>query len=994
MKAKKFYRGTLLFFIQLLIASPSFSQLKSILYDFEGLDIGETDLPEGDYQGFDMQKNVSLNPLGESQMLGDRVLKLDINWNIGKAQFGKGISKFIELDASADYINFYFYNPLTNDTSSKIDIAISEDDDKNNVWEDANDDKWKRSITITRSTSWQLISLPLSSFLDNNTGGNGIFDAAFTNPGGKIFNVDFNFYKTFPAETNSTTYMDMICFSEGVLPTGNDILDYPSRNPTDKALLGAVYSFPDITPAIIEGLFPANPVKKLKYINSFIKFSEDETNIANKLPGNEVSEFLQRGYTPILTWEAMFSHLSRLDAAQPRLINFMKGEFDSYIDAFGDKLRSYDDTIIIRFMHEFEGDWYPWSIVENDQDPNLYISVFRKVVDRIRARGASKVKWMWCVNGPSYSPVTAYNWIVGAYPGDAYVDIVACENFNSPVPGVPNWRSFRAGLAEPYYYLTKYFPKKPMFICESGCRERYSSEDPSSQSKAQWIEEMDKEVQSNFSKVRALIFFGLKKAHDYRLESSIESLNSIETNIWNDDYYFETPSALPLTANITSPGNNGTYIAGSTIIIKASVLGGIGAIQKVEFYADTTKLVEDLTPPYSYTSNNFSHGNYAITAKATDSWGATVTSLPVNINIDSASNTSCLANGKITRDKWTNFLGKTIAEIPVNTTPSSTSLLSLFEGPKNIGDNYATRIRGYICPPSTGNYVFWIASDNNSELYLSSTNNPNDKVKIAQQDFYTTSRQWTKYDKQQSLEIPLIAGQSYYIEALHREGSVSDNLAVGWKLPDGTMERPIPGIRLSPFQTGLNLDVKLPVSAVPKIIVTGPVEINKDEETILSTELDPSAIYQWKINNVIIPMSNKNFLIATEQGSYRVKVIKNGTVGLSETVDIIGNNNADMMNLSNNKYPKDANETAVLLKVYPNPNTGHFMIVVCMPASELAKIQMMNNLGQVVYNKEIKTQNDCINETVEIDRSIPPGIYTLKVISGNKVENTNVILLR
>lgn len=59
---------TLLFFVQLLIASPSFSQLKSIVYDFEGLDIGETDLPEGDYQGFDMQKNVSVNPIGESQM--------------------------------------------------------------------------------------------------------------------------------------------------------------------------------------------------------------------------------------------------------------------------------------------------------------------------------------------------------------------------------------------------------------------------------------------------------------------------------------------------------------------------------------------------------------------------------------------------------------------------------------------------------------------------------------------------------------------------------------------------------------------------------------------------------------------------------------------------------------------------------------------------------------------------------------------------------------
>ncbi|MES2284142.1 MAG: Ig-like domain-containing protein [Bacteroidota bacterium] len=989
-----FFRCTLLFFIQLLIATPAFSQLKSVVYDFEGLDIGEADLPEGDYQGFDMKKNVSINPLGQSQMLGDRVLKLDINWSLGKAQFGKGISKFIELDASADYFNFYFYNPLTNDTTTKLDIVISEDDDRNNVLEDADDDKWKRSIIISRSSSWQLISLPLSSFSDNNTGGNGIFDAAFTNQAGKIFNIDFNFYKTFPGETSSITFMDMICFSEGALPTGNNILDLPSRNPSDHALLGAVYNFPDITPSIVEEFFPANPVKKLKYINSFIKFSENETTTANQLPGNEISEFLQRGYTPIITWEAMFSHLSRLDAAQPRLIDFMKGEFDSYIDAFGDKLKSYDDTIIIRFMHEFEGDWYPWSLVENDQDPNLYINVFRKVVDRVRARGASKVKWLWCVNGPSYSPVAAYNWIVGAYPGDAYVDIVACENFNSPVPGIPNWRSFRAGMAEPYYYLTKYFPQKPMFICESGCRERYSSEDPSSQSKAQWIAEMDKEVQSNFHNVRALIFFGIKKAHDYRLNSTIASLNSIETNIWNDDYYFENPSAPPLNASIISPGNNSTYVEGSTIVIKASTSGGIGTIQKVEFYANGTEIAEDLTDPYSYTWDNFPPGNYTLKAKATDSWNYTFTTPSIDINVDSALNTFCSATGNITRDKWSNFLGKTMAEIPVNTAPSSTTLLSLFEGPKNSGDNYASRIRGFICPPSTGNYTFWIASDNNSELYLSSTINPNDKVKIAQQDFNCSSRQWNKYDKQQSLPIPLIAGKSYYIEALHREGSLSDNLAVGWQLPDSTMERPIPGIRLSPFPTMLNIDNKQPLNPVPKITVSGPTKINKEEETILSTELDPSAVYQWKLNNDIIPMSNKSFLKATKPGLYRVKVIKNGTVSLSDTVGIIGDQ--EINNQPNNINTKDATETPALLKVYPNPNTGHFTIVVCMAASELAKIQlvMMNNLGQVVYHKEVITQMACINETVEIDRSIPSGVYTLKVIIGNKIENTNVVLLR
>lgn len=44
----------------------------------------------------------------------------------------------------------------------------------------------------------------------------------------------------------------------------------------------------------------------------------------------------------------------------------------------------------------------------------------------------------------------------------------------------------------------------------------------------------------------------------------------------------------------------------------------------------------------------------------------------------------------------------------------------------------------------------------------------------------------------------LEAGTKYYIEALHKEATGKDHLEVGWPLPDGTLERPISEIRLSP----------------------------------------------------------------------------------------------------------------------------------------------------------------------------------------------------
>jgi hypothetical protein len=995
MKTTNLVKLFLLFLINVLFIKSSFAQLKSIVYDFDGLHIDQTNLPDSDYKLNDLTYKIAANPIESKEVLGDRVLRMNLNWNSGNGSFGRKIERYIELNPTSDILNFYFYNPLSNNQDATVDVLISEDDDQSNFYDYNKDDLWIKKLTLAKGSAWQLISIPLSNFLDSNTGGNGVFDATFSGNKGMVLKVEFKFNKNSTSLSNAVFYIDMICFSDGNLPTGATVFDLPSKKESDYCLLGAYASAkPELIPGVIENVFPSSPEKKLKYVNWFIQFATDGTTTAKSLPGKEVQSLLDNGYRPIITWEPLFRGYDRLDPVQPSLDKIINGNYNSYIDAFGDKLKSFDDTVIIRLMHEFDGDWYPWSLVENGHDPNKYIAAFRKVVDRVRARGATKVLWMWCTNG-DYFPRRSYNFIVNAYPGDNYVDIVATDIYNNHTPTeLPDWKSFKLKAVETYYYLSKYFPQKPLFVCELGCRERYSTENTSSEKKAAWLARMDKELQSNFSKVRALVFFSSFVVYDWRVNSSSATINSIASNIWNDDYYFKIPTTLPLTAKITLPANNSIFHPDSTIIIKAIASGGTGPIQKVEFFVGSTKLGEDFSSPYSYTWSSVSIGNYTLTAKATDRVGDTFTSPIINIKVVINSNHPCSATGNITRDKWSNFSGKILAEIPVNSTPTSTRLLSLFEGPINNGDNYASRIRGYICPPVSGNYVFWIASDNNSALYLSTSDDPNTKVKIAQQDLNTSSRQWTKYANQKSQPISLIAGHSYYIEALHREGSQSDNLAVGWQLPDGTLERPIPGNRLSPFQVGSALALKPNSYTVPQITVTGPMQISEEEKTILSTESDSSAIFQWKINGSIIPMSNKNILNATIPGLYQVKVIKNGTISVSGTVEIIGNQKTDIIHLANSNYTKGAIEDNDILKVFPNPNTGQFTIVVCMLASELVMIQLVNNLGQVVYSKEIKIQNNCINETIEIDKSAPSGIYTLKVIIGNKVENTSVILLR
>lgn len=524
---------TVLILITGILSYGQPSALKSVIYDFDGLNIGDTDLPDGDYRNDDLSYKVVATPLVNSEVLGDRVLELDVNWQTGKGEFGKDISRFIDLNAATDRLNFYLYNPPSNGADSILQLFITEDDNSNNVYEYANDDKWTKTISIHRSANWQLISVPLSSFADENFGGNGIFDVGYGGTGSRFFSIGFIFNRT-ATVASETYFIDMINFSEGTFPTGASILDLPAKSNTGHCLLGALANndFPDSTPDTVNRLFPEH---KLTYVNWFLDYAATGT-IANAYPGDEVQHLLDGGYVPVITWEMMYEAYPRLDPVQPRLSQLLNGSFDAYIDAFADKIRSYNQLIILRIFHEFEGNWYSWSLTENGSDPGTYIAAYRHVVDRFRARGVDNVKWMWCVNAEP-KPYLDYNWIVDAYPGDNYVDIVATDIYNHPDLGVPAWKSFRYTVAETYYYLTKYFPSKPFYICEVASRERYSSEPASSQSKAEWICRMKNDLQSYFSQVRALIFFSTIKEHDWRMNSSQATLDAIRTCIWNDDYF-------------------------------------------------------------------------------------------------------------------------------------------------------------------------------------------------------------------------------------------------------------------------------------------------------------------------------------------------------------------------------------------------------------------------------------------------------------------------
>jgi hypothetical protein len=92
----------------------------------------------------------------------------------------------------------------------------------------------------------------------------------------------------------------------------------------------------------------------------------------------------------------------------------------------------------------------------------------------------------------------------------------------------------------------------------------------------------------------------------------------------------------PPVVALTSPADNAAFSAGANIAISANAFDPdtTGAIAKVEFFQNGTKLGESTNKPYSLTWTNVSAGNYFLTARAWDDRGATGLSAPAEIFVN------------------------------------------------------------------------------------------------------------------------------------------------------------------------------------------------------------------------------------------------------------------------------------------------------------------------------------------------------------------------
>jgi len=208
---------------------------------------------------------------------------------------------------------------------------------------------------------------------------------------------------------------------------------------------------------------------------------------------------------PLVTWEP-----------HEPLDEIIAGAHDQVFHMRAQGARDLGVEIYLRWGHEMNGNWYPWAGANNGNaaGPAKYIAAYRHVHDLFVADGATNVVWVWC---PLVTDVPAEPWNhwTNYYPGDDYVDWVGLDAYNwGNSSSCCTWQSFGELVTDLY---NDYAARKPLIVPETASAEVGGN-------KAAWIADLQQQLKTRFSAIKAVVWFDINKETDWRIASSPPTL--------------------------------------------------------------------------------------------------------------------------------------------------------------------------------------------------------------------------------------------------------------------------------------------------------------------------------------------------------------------------------------------------------------------------------------------------------------------------------------
>lgn len=255
-------------------------------------------------------------------------------------------------------------------------------------------------------------------------------------------------------------------------------------------------------------------------------------------PSRQMDAIRAYGSIPMINWSSMSSPLHVTEPGF-KLIQVIKGKFDTYLRAFAEAAKAWGHPFFLRFNWEMNGNWFPWAAGANGNRPAQSAAAWRHVHDIFTSVGATNVDWVWC---PSITTTNATIPLPELYPGNAYVNWTCLDGYNWGTSGPHGWQSFSQVFTPSYRQITgSIAPSKPLMIGETGANARGGS-------KPAWISHMFSSLATGFSSIHALLWFDVQDGQDWPLESSVRSRQAFVHGISAERFQANDNSALGGTA--------------------------------------------------------------------------------------------------------------------------------------------------------------------------------------------------------------------------------------------------------------------------------------------------------------------------------------------------------------------------------------------------------------------------------------------------------------
>lgn len=301
--------------------------------------------------------------------------------------------------------------------------------------------------------------------------------------------------------------------------------------------------------------FNTDAAKPLAVVNLFSSFGQDWGGLAI-----QASNIVSRKATPLITWMPSIS--SRPDANL--LGEISSGQWDGYIDGWINSLKLWQasypadqkPTVLLRFAHEFNGNWYPWS-----NDPDGFKTAWRYLHSRFAQAGVTGVEWVWCANNVS---VDNYNDITRYYPGNDVVNWTALDGYNwGSNYSFTQWKGFAEVFSSPYTTLVTNYPDKPVLLAEVASAEPQDlpnadygmtgNDSDAGQSKAVWVQDMYTRMLAEYPAIRAVAWFNTNKELSWALNGAGNTGLAAYNTVIADSRYTGTFTPLVAPPTVTEP---------------------------------------------------------------------------------------------------------------------------------------------------------------------------------------------------------------------------------------------------------------------------------------------------------------------------------------------------------------------------------------------------------------------------------------------------------